>query len=246
MTPRNGSSGCRAALIIPALNEEEAIGETLARVPPGLFECVIVADNGSTDRTAAVARAKGARVVYEPRRGYGAACLAAIAALPAEVECVVFLQADGSEDPVEAAKLLEPIARGAADLVIGSRSLGRAEPGALAPHQKFGNRLATFLIRLLYGRRYTDLGPFRAIRRDALERLRMRDRGYGWTVEMQVRALQEGLRVIERPVSYARRRAGAGKISGSLKASVAAGAKILTTIVWLHLRRGGRREPAGG
>ena len=245
MTPRNGSSRCRAALIIPALNEEEAIGATLARVPPGLFDCVIVADNGSTDRTAEVARAHGARVVQEPRRGYGAACLAAIAALPAEVECVVFLQADGSEDPAEAARLLEPIARGEADLVIGSRVLGSAEPGALAPHQRFGNRLATFLIRLLYGRRYTDLGPFRAIRRNALERLRMRDRGYGWTVEMQVRALEEGLRVVERPVSYGRRRAGTGKVSGSWKASLAAGAKILATIARLYLRRGGRRKPAG-
>ncbi len=236
----DGSRGCRAALIIPALNEEEPLGETLARVPPGLFECVIVADNGSTDRTAEVARERGARVVREPRRGYGAACLAAIAALPLETECVAFLQADGSEDPVEAVKLLEPIARGEADLVIGSRVMGRAEPGALAPHQRFGNRLATFLIQLLYGRRYTDLGPFRAIRRDALERLRMRDRGYGWTVEMQVRAIEEGLRVLEVPVSYGRRRAGEGKVAGNLKASLLAGVKILTTVLRLRFR--GRRR----
>ncbi len=240
MTPRDESPRYRAALVIPALNEEDVIGGTLERIPEGLFDMVIVADNGSTDRTAEIARSQGATVVYEPRRGYGAACLAAIAALPAEVECVAFMQADGSEEPGEAVKLLEPIAQREADLVIGSRVLGTAEPGALGLHQRFGNRLATFLIRLLYGRRYTDLGPFRAVRRDALERLGMADRGYGWTVEMQVRALQQGLRVLEVPVSYGRRRAGSGKVSGSLKASVLAGAKILTTIVRLHLS-GGRR-----
>ncbi len=245
MTQPDDIHRCRSALIIPALNEEDVIGETLARAPRGLFDVVIVADNGSTDRTAEIARSHGATVVFESRRGYGAACLAAIAALPAEVDCLVFLQADGSEDPAEAKKLIEPIARGEADLVIGSRTLGTAERGALAVHQRFGNWLATFLIRLLYGHRYTDLGPFRAIGREALERLEMADRDYGWTVEMQVRALQQGLRVVEVPVSYGRRRAGKGKVSASLKASVLAGFKIVTTILRLHFHNRTRRAPRG-
>ena len=224
----------RAALIVPALNEEQAIGELLARVPQELFLDVIVADNGSTDGTANAALAAGATVVAEKERGYGAACLRAIEALPAETQAVVFIQADCSEDPREAAKLLEPIYSGLADLVIGSRTLGAAEKGSLLAHQRFGNWLATTLIRLLYGYRYSDLGPFRAIRRDALEGLGMRQRTYGWTAEMQVRALLKGLRVIEAPVRYARRLAGENKVSGSLKASLHAGAMILTTVVRLR------------
>jgi len=165
-----------AALIIPALNEEPVIAATLRAIPPGVFRLVIVADNGSTDRTAEVARACDATVVIEPERGYGAACLRALAALPPDIGAVVFLQADLSEDPSEATALLGPIERDEADLVLGSRLLGRAEKGALLPHQAFGNWLATTLIRLLYGHRYTDLCGFRAIRRDALERLRMQDR----------------------------------------------------------------------
>jgi glycosyltransferase involved in cell wall biosynthesis len=226
-----------AALVIPALNEEEALPATLARVPPSLFRLVLVVDNGSTDRTAEVARAAGAQVVVEPERGYGAACLRALAVLPEEIDAVVFLQADGSEDPAEAAALLAPIYEERADLVIGSRTLGRAEPGALAPHQAFGNRLATGLIRLLYGRRYTDLGPYRAIRRSSLERLGMRDRTYGWTVEMQIRALQQGLRVLEVPVTYRPRVAGEGKVSASLAASFRAGLKIIWTVLRLARRK---------
>ncbi len=236
--------GLRPALIIPALNEEPVIGATLAAIPPSLFDLVVVADNGSTDRTAEVARAAGAMVVREPERGYGAACLRAIAALPAGIDTIAFMQADGSEDPAEALALLQPIDAGHADLVIGSRVLGVAEPGALEPHQRFGNWLATTLIRVFYGHRYSDLGPFRAIRRDALDRLGMRDRNYGWTVEMQVRALQHGLRVVEVPVSYGLRRAGQGKVSANLKASVRAGVKILTTVFRLAVtgprRRAGR------
>jgi len=224
----------KAALIVPALNEEAVIGALLARVPPDLFLAVIVADNGSTDATAAAARAAGATVVEEKERGYGSACLRAIEALPEEVEAVVFIQADCSEDPREAAKLLEPIYSGRADMVIGSRTLGTAEKGSLLAHQRFGNCLATTLIRLLYGYRYSDLGPFRAIRRDALERLGMHERTYGWTVEMQVRALLKGLRVKEVPVRYARRLGGENKVSGSLKASLHAGATILATVVRLR------------
>lgn len=225
------------ALVIPALNEQEALPVTLARVPPSLFHLVLVADNGSTDRTVEVARAAGAQVVCEPRRGYGAACLRALAALPPEIDAVVFLQADGSEDPAEAAALLAPIYEDRADLVIGSRTLGRTEPGALPPHQALGNRIATALIRCFYGRSFTDVGPFRAIRRTSLERLGMRDRTYGWTVEMQIRALQHGLRVAEVPVSYRPRVAGEGKVSASLTASIRAGFKILWTVLRLTRER---------
>ncbi len=221
------------ALIIPALNEEEVIGSTLNSVPGDLFHAVLVADNGSTDRTGDIARGWGAIVVREPERGYGAACLKAIAALPGEIDTVVFLQADGSEDPGEARRLLEPIAEGRAELVIGSRVLGAAEPGSLEPHQRFGNWLATSLIRLFHGHRYTDLGPFRAIRRESLDRLGMRDRNYGWTVEMQIRALQRGLRILEVPVSYRNRRAGEGKVSATLRGSLMAGFKILWTVIRL-------------
>ncbi len=219
-----------AALIIPALNEEAVIGEMLARIPPGLFRVVIVADNGSTDRTTEIARAAGVLVVTQSERGYGAACLKAMAILPAEIEAVVFMQADCSEDAGEASLLLNPLYEGRADLVIGSRVLGQADAGSLLPHQRFGNQLAAFLIRVLYKHRYTDLGPFRAIRLDSLRQLDMRERNYGWTVEMQVKALQRGLRVMEVPVSYHNRLAGVNKVSGNIKASLSAGWKIIATI----------------
>ncbi len=223
-----------AALIIPALNEEECIATTLAGIPEGMFRYVIVADNGSTDRTAEIATANGALVSFEPERGYGATCLKAIALLPVEVEIVAFMQADGSEDAREAPRLLNPILRNEADLVLGSRPLGNPEPGALLPHQAFGNWLACVLIRLVYRHRYTDLGPFRAIRRSSLEALAMRDRNYGWTIEMQIRALQLGLRVIEVPVSYGVRRAGVNKVSGQLGSSLRAGWIIVAKVFALR------------
>jgi glycosyltransferase involved in cell wall biosynthesis len=219
-----------AALIIPALNEESCIGRTLSSIPPGLFRQIVVADNGSTDRTAEIARAQGADVVFEPRRGYGAACLKALNEVAPDTTAIVFLQADGSENPEEARGLLAPIYTGCADMVIGSRVLGRAERGSLEPHQRFGNWLATVLIRWRWERRYTDLGPFRAIRLESLKMLDMQDRTYGWTVEMQIKALRLGLRVEEVPVSYRKRIAGENKVSGNLKASVLAGLKILWTI----------------
>lgn len=225
------------ALIIPALNEAPVIAQTLGRLPPDLYAAVIVADNGSTDGTGEIARRHGATVVREDERGYGAACLKALAHLPAAIETVVFMQADLSEDPAEARLLLAPIEQGCADLVVGSRTLGRAERGALLPHQAFGNLVATALIRVLYRFRYTDLGPYRAIRRDALERLGLRERAYGWTVEMQVRAIEEGLRVVETPVSYAVRAAGENKVSGNALASLRAGTRILMTILRLRFRR---------
>ena len=202
---------------------------TLARVPRGLYQQIIVADNGSRDRTAEIARCAGATVVAEPQRGYGAACLRALANLPPDTDTVVFMDADSSDDPREAAALLEPILKGRADFVLGSRTLGKAEKGSLQPHQRVGNALATFLIRVLFGYRYTDLGPFRAIRLDALRKLDMRDRNYGWTIEMQIKAVRRKLRIEEVPVSY-RNRIGISKVSGNLKASVLAGIKILWTV----------------
>jgi hypothetical protein len=147
------------------------------------------------------------------------------------------MQADASEDPEQAVHLLTPLYDGRADLVIGSRTLGQADKGSLLPHQAFGNRLVTFLVRLLYGRRYTDVGPFRAIRLESLRLLNMRDRNYGWTIEMQIKALRHGLRVIEVPVSYHRRIAGEGKVSGNPKASLMAGIKILWTVFRLLVSR---------
>ena len=179
------------------------------------------------------------RLVREPRRGYGSACLAGLAALEASPpDVVVFLDGDYSDHPEEMPRLLEAIA-GGADLVIGSRALGTREPGALLPQARFGNLLACFLIRLLFGHRYTDLGPFRAIRWEACRRLRMRDRDFGWTCEMQVKALREGLRVAEVPVSY-RRRVGVSKITGTVSGTLRAGWKILWTIARYGVVR--RRE----
>jgi glycosyltransferase involved in cell wall biosynthesis len=219
-----------AALVIPALDEEDALGAVLASVDRALVRDVIVGDNGSRDRTAEVARAGGAVVVHVRERGYGAACAGALAVLAGDVDIVVFMDADGSDDPAQMRELLEPIEAGRADLVIGSRALGTVDPGALTPQQRFGNWVATRLISLLYGHRYTDLGPFRAIRRDLLDRIAMKDRRYGWTVEMQIRALQLGARVTEVPVRY-RKRVGKSKISGTVTGVIKAGWWIVYTIV---------------
>lgn len=227
----------KTAVVIPAFNEEASIGHVLAAIPRDCVSEIIVVDNASTDHTSDIAAGGGARVVREPERGYGAACLRGLDALPADVECVVFVDADFSDHPDEMPRLLEPIEADQADLVIGSRTLGSREPGALAPQAYFGNKLACFLMRMLWRQRYTDLGPFRAIRRRALERLALRDRDFGWTVEMQVRAAQEGLRIVERPVSY-RRRIGTSKITGTISGTVRAGYKILYTIALLYFRYG--------
>jgi len=197
---------------------------------------VVVADNGSRDDTAGVARTRGAEVVAEPIAGYGRACLAGLARLRASPpDAVAFLDADHSDDPRELPALLAPLIAGDADLVVGSRVLGAREPGAFTPVQSFGNAVASTLLRLLFGLRATDLGPFRAIRWASLERLRMRDRDFGWTVEMQARAARAGLAVREVPVSYRRRRLGRSKIAGTITGSARAGWKILATLARVRL-----------
>jgi glycosyltransferase involved in cell wall biosynthesis len=221
----------RVALIIPALNEEAAIEATLAGLAGRGLAQIIVVDNGSTDGTAVAARRAAATVVSEPRRGYGQACLAGMAALAPEITVVAFMDADGSDSPDDLDALLQPIADGHAAMTLGSRVLGERESGALTPQQQFGNRLATALMRLLHGARYTDLGPFRAIRREALAGLGMRDTNFGWTIEMQIKAHRAGLPIREVPVRYRRRRVGQSKISGTISGTVRAGTKILWTIV---------------
>lgn len=223
------------AVVLPALNEEEAIVHVLKAIPSWVSQ-IIVVDNGSTDRTAEVAAAYGATVVRETRRGYGAACLAGLAALR-DPHIVVFIGGDHSDDPTEVNQLVKPILRDEADLIIGSRVLGKAEKGSLSLPQRFGNVLASTLIRWIWRTPCTDLGPFRAVRFDALRRLAMNDLGYGWTVQMQARAAHMGLRMIEVPVSCRRRIAGTSKISGTIRGTIGAGTKILGTIA---------REAMGG
>jgi glycosyltransferase involved in cell wall biosynthesis len=222
----------RTAVIIPALNEEASVGGVVTGLHnakiPGLGP-IIVVDNGSTDRTADVANAAGAIVIHQPERGYGAACLAGMAALPDEANIILFADADGSDVPQDAARLVDAIIRGDAGMAIGSRMLGNIEPGAMTWPQRFGNWLAPALVRLIWGVRYTDLGPLRAIRRDVLDRLAMEDRNFGWTIEMQVRAAKFGISTIELPVGY-RKRIGVSKISGTLSGVLGAGTKILYII----------------
>lgn len=221
----------RVSVVIPVLDEERGIARVLSDLVRDGIEQIVVVDNGSTDATAEVARALGASVVSEPRRGYGRACLAGIDAVSRRApDVLVFLDGDYSDHPEEIPLLLAPIERGEADLVIGSRVLGTREPGALLPQARAGNWIATRLIRILYGHRFTDLGPFRAIRWESLMALGMEDTDFGWTAEMQVKALRRGLRVREVAVRY-RRRIGTSKITGTLWGSVRAGWKILTTIV---------------
>lgn len=220
-------NNAKVAVIIPALNEAPSIERVLQSIPRWVDE-VVVADNGSSDGTGSVAASHGARVVREDERGYGAACLAAMAIL-SDPDVVVFLDGDYSDFPEEMDRLVDPIVEGRAEMVLGSRVLGSHERGALLPQARFGNWLSCNLMRLIWGTRYTDLGPFRAISAPALARLRMADRNFGWTVEMQIKALRAGIPVMEVPVSY-RQRIGRSKVSGTLKGVVGAGTKILYTI----------------
>ncbi|MGH7431788.1 MAG: glycosyltransferase [Candidatus Methylomirabilales bacterium] len=225
----------RIAVVIPALDEEAAIGVVVREVSRDLVGEIIVVDNGSTDRTAEVARAGGARVIREPIRGYGAACLAgALAAQDADI--LVFLDGDRSDDPAEMPVVLRPILEGRADLVVGSRVDGRAEEGALTSHQRFGNRLVTRMLRLLYGLALTDIGPFRAIRAPVLRDLGMEHQTYGWPVEMIVKAAKKGYRVVNVPVSC-RKRIGRSKVAGTIKGSILAGYHMLSTTVRYAWRR---------
>jgi len=226
-------------VIIPALDEEASIAQVIAEIPSWV-DRIVVADNGSTDRTAARAREAGADVVSAPKRGYGSACLAGIAAA-GETDIVIFVDGDLADYPERMDTLVDPIVRDGMDMVIGSRVLGGAEAGALTTTQRFGNWLACRLIRLFWGVRHTDLGPFRAISHDALNRLAMRDEDFGWTVEMQVKAAQRGMAVTEVPVPY-RKRIGTSKISGTLRGSIAAGTKILLVIFRSALRRRERSD----
>ena len=227
--------GQRIGVVIPALDEERAIGRVLDAIPPWVDEAVVV-NNGSTDATAAVARAHGARVVDERRRGYGVACSTGIDALD-DPHIVVFLDGDFSDRPEQMARLVDPIVEGRADFVLSNRVSENRDDHPMTRMQRMGNRLACRLINGRWRARYSDLGPFRAISRPALARLALRDRNFGWTVEMQIQAVRHGLRVEEVQTSY-RRRIGHSKISGTLRGAVGAGAKILFVIFRNAVQRG--------
>jgi glycosyltransferase involved in cell wall biosynthesis len=192
---------------------------------------VIVVDGGSTDETVARARQEGARVIVEPRAGYGAACLAGVRAASHLGSVLAFIDGDGSDDPQELPRLVEPILAGEYDFVIGSRARGQREPGSMGPHQLLAGQLAGLVIRLLYGARYTDMCPLRAIRRDALERLGMQERTYGWNLEMQMRAARGRLRILEVPVRHRNRAGGTSKVAGSLRGTVKASWQLTAALV---------------
>ena len=226
----------RTCVIIPALNEEAALPRVLHELRELGLERIRVVDNGSRDKTAEVAAQRGAEVLTESRRGYGAACWRGMADFDDAVEWVLFCDADGSDDLSELPHLFAQAALGA-DLVLGNRRSLPANRASTTPQQNFGNALATALIELGWGPRYHDLSPLRLIRRAALDRIAMRDRGFGWTVEMQVRAVEEKLRISEVPVRYRRRQGGRSKISGTISGTLRAGSVILSTIGRLWLRR---------
>jgi len=220
-------------IIIPALNEERAIGKVLAHIPGNIASEVVVVDNNSSDATADVARNFGATVVHESRKGYGFACLKGIEYIMSRAkkpDVVVFLDADYSDCPEEINNLIQPIIKQDYDMVIGSRLLGKRQKGAMPWHQVLGNRLASMLINALYGVHYTDLGPFRAVKLDKLLKLDMKEHRYGWTAEMQAKAAKQRLRCFEVPVTY-RARIGTSKISGTVKGTVCAGYGILATLL---------------
>ncbi len=229
---RQKSTKPLVSVIIPALNEQNAVGYVLDEIPMNFVHEVIVVDNGSIDNTAEVSKSKHATVLHEGQKGYGSACLKALDHIKAsdfQPDIVVFLDADHSDYPEELPKLLQPIVDDQADMVIGSRALGQKESGSMTVPQIFGNWLATRLIKLFYGVAFTDLGPFRAIKYSSLMALEMKDKNYGWTVEMQLKAARMKLKNHEVPVNY-RKRIGVSKVSGTIKGTIMAGYKILYTI----------------
>ena len=223
--------------IIPALNEQETIADVVREIPREVCQEVIVVDNGSTDATAERAAAAGARVVQEPQRGYGRACAAGVNALASDCEIVVFLDGDGSDCPELMSLLTDPIAGGKYDFVIGSRTRGEREAGSLNFQQILAGRTAGFLLNQLYGVRYTDMCPFRAIRRDVLDGLGMREMTYGWNLEMQMRAARAHLRILEVPVNHRRRAGGTSKVSGSVRGTFLAATRIALTLARVAMER---------
>ena len=220
----------KTAVIIPAYNEEKSIGKVINSLPHDLIEEIVVVNNNSTDNTAEVAKNAGATVLTELFQGYGAACLNGIAYCNnKEFDIILFVDGDYSDYPEEAAEILKPIIEGKYDFVLGSRRLGKREKGALPIQSQFGSIIAGFLIQIFWGFKYTDLGPFRAIRLDSLNKLKMEDKWYGWTVEMQIKAAREKMRILEIPVSY-RVRIGKSKVTGTIKGTVMASIIILSTI----------------
>lgn len=218
------------SVIIPALNESESIGQVVASMPWAIIAECIVVDNGSTDGTAEAAAAAGARVVTSPR-GYGTACRAGATAAIAGSTVLVFMDGDGSDVISDLPRLVAPIESGEADFVIGSRVRGHIEPGAMLPSQLFAGRFVSMLLRMLHGVRYTDMGPFRAIRRASLEQLNMTEMTYGWNLEMQAKAAKQRLRIVEIPVDYQRRKGGSSKVSGNLLATIKTGIRILAVLL---------------
>jgi glycosyltransferase involved in cell wall biosynthesis len=220
----------KVAIIIPAYNEAPSIAKVVRAIPSDLNATVIVVNNGSTDKTVEEAKHAGAIVLDESRKGYGWACLKGIKYAQKDgADLLVFMDGDFSDYPSEMSLLIDPILEGKMDFVLGSRVLGERERGSLTPQQVFGNWLATRMIRIFYGARFSDLGPFRAIRTDALNSLKMSDKTYGWTIEMQIKAAKKKLRFCEIPVSY-RKRIGVSKVSGTVKGTVLAGIKIIWAV----------------
>ncbi|MCR9173009.1 MAG: glycosyltransferase family 2 protein [bacterium] len=218
------------SVIIPAFNEEKSIGKVVRDIPRDLVAHVIVVNNNSTDNTVQVASDAGAIVMDEPRKGYGWACLKGIEkSRELQTEIVVFLDGDYSDYPEEIIDVVRPILENDHDMVIGSRVLGKREKGSLTPQQVFGNWLATKLMRIFYGAKFSDLGPFRAIKADALEKLKMSDKTYGWTIEMQIKAAKHKMKFCEVPVKY-RKRIGVSKVSGTVKGTILAGIKIIFAV----------------
>ena len=225
------------SVIIAALNEEAAIAKVINSVPKNLADEIVVVDNGSKDRTAEIATAAGARVVKEPIPGYGRAFRAGLRSISPKCEIVVFLDGDGSDCPEMMDRLVTPIMEGKSDFVIGSRTRGHRETGSMNFHQIFAGYTVGFILRILYGVRSTDMGPFRAIRRDTLDRLGLREETYGWPLEMQMRAVRARVRTLEVPVDYRRRAGGYSKIAGTVRGSVLAATRILITLARIAIQR---------